>query len=242
MRGLMTRRVLLAGALITVAVLPAQCWGLTIFQTHFNGSLETAEGQQPTAAEGIQFVRGRCGTQGLMVTGETTLQYPAMGNISLYQGTYYIWVKPVGWRGGPDDNVRDILYWRQKKTNKQNFLGLVQNARNTVNVLLRADQGPYLQAMTRPANVFQDGKWVQIAAAWSVFTGVLQLYINGQLVDEVRAAEPLVIGPTGETFLIGGRSAYPLDSVIDEVVISDQCHSRQQIMAELRKPIAAYSD
>ncbi len=242
MRGLTTSRALLAGTVIALSIVPVQCWGLTIFQAHFNGSVATTEGQAPTTAEGINFVPGRCGTQGLMVTGETTLQYAARGNISLYQGTYYIWVKPVGWRGGPDDNVRDILYWRQQKTNKQNFLGLVQNGNNTVNVLLRADQGPYLQAMTRPANVFQDGKWVQIAAAWSVFAGVLRLYINGQLVDEAKATEPLVIGPTGETFLIGGRSAYPLDSVIDEVVISDQCHSQKQVLAELRKPIAAYSD
>lgn len=232
----------LAGVLAVLALLPAQSWGLTIFQAHFNGSLLTAEGQAPAVAENVQFAPGRCATQGIMVTDETKLQYPALGNVSLYQGTFSVWIKPVGWRGGVPPKTRYIFNWNPVKTNKQNAIQFVQNGRQTVNVLLRGDDGSYLQPCARPSLVFSDGVWVHLAAAWSAFDRVLQLYVNGKLVEEKRRDEPLTVGQTGELFSIGGVGAYSVDGIIDEVVISDRCLTPEELMAQFRKPIAAYSD
>jgi len=237
-----TWRLLLVGAVIALSLVPAQCRALTVFQAHFNGELATTEGQEPLVAENVAFAPGRCGTQGIFVTDDTQLRYPARGNISLYQGTVGMWVRPIGWRGGVPKKTRYLLDWRQEKTNKENYLGLVQNGSSTVNVHLRDQNRKIIIAMTRPSNVFQDQTWVHLAAAWSAFTGTIRLYVNGQLLDERSSSEPLVIGPTGAAFRIGSIGAYSVDGIIDEVVISDRFLDEDEIMAEVRKPIAAYAD
>ena len=231
----------LAGATIALSLLPVQGWGLTIFQAHFNGALVTNEEQEPLVAENVAFAPGRCGTQGIFVTDETKLLYPAKGNISLYQGTIGMWVRPVGWRGGVPAKTRYLFDWRQEKTNKVNYLALVQNGSSTVNVHLRDHSGNTMIAMTRPSNVFQDQTWVHLASAWSAFTGTIRLYVNGQLLDERGSSEPLVIGPADEAISIGSIGAYSVDGIIDEVVISDRCLDENEVMTEVRKPIAAYS-
>ena len=241
MRIAMTWRSLLVGPLIALSLIPVQCWGLTVFQAHFNGELATTEGQEPLVAENVRFAPGRCGTQGIFVTDETQLHYPAKGNISLYQGTVGMWIRPVGWRGGVPEKTRYLLDWRQEKTNKENYLALVQNSRWTVNVQLRDQKRKIIIAMTKPSNVFQDWTWVHLAAAWSAFTGTIRLYVNGQLLDEQSSSEPLVIGPTGEAIRIGSIGAYSVDGVIDELVISDRFLGEDQVMAEVRKGIVAYS-
>ena len=235
-------RSLLVGAAVALSLLPAQCRALTIFQAHFNGELVTTEGQVPLLAENVEFAPGRCGTQGIMVTDETKLQYPARGNISLYQGTVGMWVRPVGWRGGVPKKTRFLLDWRQEKTNKENYLGFVQNGSSTVNVHVRDQNRQIMIAMTSPSSVFGDQTWVHLAAAWSAFTSTIRLYVNGQLLDERSSSEPVVIGPTGEAIRLGSIGAYSVDGIIDEVVISDQFLEQDEVMAEARKPIAAYSE
>ncbi len=238
----MTWRVVLVGAVIALSLIPVQCRALTVFQAHFNGELVTTEGQEPLVAEKVAFAPGRCGTQGIFVTDETKLHYAATGNISLYQGTVGMWIRPVGWRGGVPKKTRYLLDWRQEKTNKENYLALVQNGNSTVNVHLRDQNGNTIIAMTRPSNVFQDQTWVHLAAAWSAFTGTIRLYVNGQLLDERSSSEPLVIGPTGEAIRIGSIGAYSVDGIIDEVVISDRFLGEDEVMAEVRKGIVAYSE
>ena len=112
-------------ALLGLVVTPALA--LTTFRAHLNGTLDGRDGEAPTQARGIEYAPGRCGTRGIMVTADTILAYPARGNISIYQGTFSMWIKPEGWRGGPDSEVRDILHWRPQETNKRNYLGIVKN-------------------------------------------------------------------------------------------------------------------
>lgn len=224
--------------LLLTAAGPGLC--LTVFQAQFNGDTVTTEGQQPVEADGISYAPGRCGTLGLAVGESAALAYPAPGNISLYQGTAMVWCKPIGWRGGVDDATRWVFLWQPENTNKVNMIGLVQNRTSTVNVHLRDAAPTSLAAMTKPALVFQDGQWVHIAAAWSAFQGVLRLFVNGQVVDESRAGAPLQVGDTGPLLRIGGSGATSLGGVIDEFVVSDKFLDANGVMAEMRKPIAAY--
>lgn len=227
---------------VAVMLLSAAAPGiaLTVFQAHFNADTLTTEGQQPAQAEGISYAPGRCGTQGLAVSEQTRLCYPAPGNISLYQGTAMVWCKPVGWRGGVDDATRWVFLWQPEKTNKVNMIGLVQNRTSTVNVHLRDATETPLAAMTRPALVFQDGQWVHVAAAWSAFAGVLRLFVNGRMVDESRADAPLQVGATGPLLQIGGSGPTALAGVIDEFVVSDKLLDEAGVLGEMRKPIAEY--
>lgn len=237
MRPARTRHVAVAVVLLSAT---APGIALTVFQAHFNGDTVTTEGQQPAQAEGISYAPGRCGTQGLAVSQQTRLCYPAPGNISLYQGTVMVWCRPLGWRGGVDESTRWVFLWQPEKTNKANMIGLVQNRTSTVNVHLRDAVPLSLCAMTKPALVFQDGRWVHIAAAWSAFEGVLRLFVNGRMVDESRADGPLQVGATGPLLQIGGSGPTALDGVIDEFVVSDKLLDEAGVLAEMRKPIAEY--
>ena len=96
--------------------------------------------------------------------------------------------------------------------------------------------------MTKPANVFRQNEWVHIAAAWSVFTRRVTLFINGRLVDEAMTDEALNVAAVGETFSVGNRGPFPIEGVIDEIAISDHCLGADEILAEFRRPIADYRD
>ncbi len=217
-------------------------WALTIFRAHFNGALTSTEGQAPTVAEGVEYAPGRCGTSGIRFSEQTKLEYVSRGNISLYQGSFSVWIKPDGWRGGEDNNSRFVLNWTPLKTNKINMIGFVQNRTNSVNVHIRDASGVSLVATARPASVFQADTWVHLGASWSMFEGVLRLFVNGRMADEVKSAAPMRPGETGPNFGIGGSAGSTIGGVLDEVMISDRFFGEGEILEELRRPIAAYSE
>ena len=216
--------------------------GDRLLTCHFNDSLTGEAGEQPAVAEGIRFGRGRVGTRGLVVSKDTRLSYPTAGNLDIHEGTFCLWIRPIGWLGGTDRDTRDILFMKATPSWTHNLFGFGKNRHYSVCFTVTDGDGKHWQVYVKPSELFGGDQWAHIAIAWRLHTGSLRLYVNGVCRRSLDGDHAIVLDKVPAVFFVGNRGAFPIDATIDELVVYARRLTDAQVLAEYRKPIAAYRE
>lgn len=225
---------------VLAIVSPVCSRGEVLLQCHFNDNAVGVGGETPKEGRGLKFVEGRVGTPGLHATRETFLSFETAGNLNLHEGTFSLWMKPLGWHGSTDKQVRDILFLRVPAYWDRNAFCVGKNYQYSVCVTFWDDAKKPWQVYVRPDEVFIEDQWVHLAVTWRLSEGSLTLYANGVPKKTLAARALINIAEVAPTFSVGNRADYPLEAVLDELTIWDTCLSPEEVLADFRKPIAEY--
>jgi len=207
---------------------------------HFNGDLTGEVGEKPVTAEGIRFGTGRVGTRGLIVSKGTKLSYPTAGNLDVCEGTFCLWIRPSGWIGATDRQTRDILFMKASRSWQRDLFGLGKNRHYSVCFTITDRAGKHWQVYVKPSEVFAGDQWVHVAIGWRLHTGTMRLYVNGLRRKCLENDAPIALDRKPTVFSLGNCGGFPIDATIDELAVYARCLGDAQVLAEYRKPIAAY--
>ncbi|MEI6500395.1 MAG: glycoside hydrolase domain-containing protein, partial [Armatimonadota bacterium] len=141
----------------------------------------------------------------------TSIVYPAKGNIDLKQGTFECWVRPhfdPNAQAGPEDNSRGML--------NRNFLNIDVGGGSQVYYYWNIDargmrfftrQGDAIDWMDDHRTEWQRDEWHHLAFTWG---NAIRVYMDGKLVAEKRR-EGLVAGTADRGFISVGDAPAVMD-------------------------------
>ena len=141
----------------------------------------------------------------------TSIVYPAQGNLDLKQGTFECWVRPhfdPNAQASPDDTSRGML--------NRNFLNIDLGNGSQVYYYWNIDargmrfftrQGDNIDWMDDHRTEWQKGEWHHLAFTWGT---AIRLYMDGKLVAE-KPREGLVAGTADRGFISVGDAPSEMD-------------------------------
>lgn len=179
-----------------------------LFYLSFNDSTDaiTEKGTVPSDIKGrVPFVPGKTGRGALFRNGNH-LEFKAENHFDQNEGTFALWVKPLT---DFDDGKPHCL--AEVPLEPYRFLdsGFSITKGMTDQIapyMFYAVNGPAWHANSFNAEpVWIRNKWVHLAVAWSQKKGILRVYADGKLIDEVLRPFEKRPDAAGRTLCIGGR-------------------------------------
>lgn len=188
----------------------------TLLQLAFDGSLQGAQGETPTAASGISYVLG-IANQAAVFPAPNNLTYSAIQNINDQEGTLEFWINP-SWNGD-DGNSHAVL--QHGVAGGMLFLkdggNYLRGVFNRFGANGQPEMGVGLHVGDWLAN-----DWHYVAFTWSQSAGLIRIYVDGQLrgTQALSSQLPNVNAPTLQ---IGGDGpGLYLEATLDELRVSDR--------------------
>jgi hypothetical protein len=132
---------------------------------HFNSSLASTDGRQPTGSSGVTFEPGVF-ANGAFLAGEASLSYDS-SVLTPSAGTIEFWIKPR-WPGNDGQTHIMLSVPGKLVINKDGFANF--------RFVLGADDSEAYQAWNLSA--WQANEWHHIAVVWQI-PGFLRTYIDG---------------------------------------------------------------
>ena len=220
---------------------------------HYDNSLASTNGQQPTAAAGIAFAPGRFG-QGVLMSEGSWLRYAAANRFDPHAGSVELWVQP-NWP--PNDGQTHLFFEAGDGSEEPGYrLRLAKSGEWPGIHAHVTDFGRHDETVYAGIGGWQAGEWHHLAVTWDDHR--LALFVDGRLQD----ARPLHHAITGTvtTLAVGGTlsGTLPAEAVLDELRISrfprlgnsDQVRlfvaeaeaSRLQVFDLLGNPISSFGE
>jgi len=190
---------------------------------HFNGDAKGASGEIPSIDSGLTYESGIF-SQAAATTDNSELRYQANGNILSTEGTVEAWIKP-DWNGD-DSGDHTLLSWGSAgglliMKDGGNYFKMIVNRVGTDPV------GPEAGVGFRAVN-WVGGQWHHVACTWS--TGLLELYIDGVLVNSSTFSFTPPLINSADFFIGSDNSNNEWDGLIEELRISNVVRSSTEIL------------
>lgn len=164
---------------------------------------------------------------GLVLDGNSYIEYSPTGNIPATAGTVALWFRPEKWGAKTYDN---ILAFSDSDTNALDLERSHPDGR-----LRLVIGGPQSKDGSATRSIWsreplRDGQWVHIAVTWNLAQRRADLYLNGVLNASLTGAGPPPQNPP--SLLVGagwGRLGRAVSGVIDDLVLLDHPASKEEL-------------
>jgi uncharacterized protein (TIGR03437 family) len=198
----------------------------TLLMLRFENSLAGEQGQTPTQASGVTFEAGISG-QGVLVDGADVLDYSTEGNFNAQAGTIEFWVKP---RWFSYDVLQRYFLSVETPGSPNNRLTLFRLPNSSLNFIIGAEDSEANQSS--PSLDWNANEWHFVAVTWTV-PGRMIVYVDGlERLNHPTVGEDL-LSPVPPTLRIGsgGNNHMQIDSVVDDLRISNVARTPEEIAA-----------
>lgn len=195
-----------------------------IFKASMEDTVQGAQGQTPTSANGVTFVDGVVGRAASFGEGNQ-LYYPASGNIDSREGTLMFWMRSHG-------SLNDGQTHTIARYGSGGGMVFSKDGANNLRIIVNryGDGAPEMGVDVNVSN-WAAGQWRLLAFTWSASASQLCIFVDGTLLARTTTRSPFNL-VTSPTFQIGADGdSQDADADIDELEISGVARSEQEIHA-----------
>ncbi|MDW8065613.1 MAG: LamG-like jellyroll fold domain-containing protein [Anaerolineae bacterium] len=203
----------------------------------FDGSVNGANGEQPTMAQGVSYVPGRWG-QALSLGAGGVLNYPRLYNLPLDEGTIEMWVALRADGNDPRYTSRNhyLFFYRDPDGD---YLLIGQSRDSRILYAGGVVDGQWQSAYGSRAFMghWKAGEWHHIAFTYSASRNFMRFYVDGMLVADTNERRYRPPDANGSEFSIGGSPWWGnvADYYIDSVRIWGRAASAEEIAARAQR-------